>query len=134
VSNGEYNPIPQTEDQAKVESLIKEMGDNQAKRHGMDHGSFLATSAGMATAFLAMNKVFGPIFDVSEDEAGDMEMSDYRASQLSNQFIFDDQTHFGRAVRRSILVAAFQLHNPERVPRSEQNGRVHEVRLHPLVD
>jgi hypothetical protein len=101
VSNGEYNPIPQTEDQAKVESLIKEMGDNQAKRHGMDHGSFLATSAGMATAFLAMNKVFGPIFDVSEDEAGDMEMSDYRASQLSNQFIFDDQTHFGRAVRLS---------------------------------
>jgi hypothetical protein len=96
VSNGEYNPLPQTEDQAKVESLIKEMGDYQAKRHGMDRRSFLATSAGMATAFLAMNKVFGPVFDVSDAEAGDMEMSDYRAAQLSNQFIFDDQTHFIR--------------------------------------
>jgi hypothetical protein len=40
--------------------------------------------------------VFGPVFDVSEAEAGDMEMSDYRAAQLSNQFIFDDQTHFVR--------------------------------------
>ncbi|HUU73894.1 MAG TPA: amidohydrolase family protein [Burkholderiales bacterium] len=96
VSNGEYNPLPQTADQAKVEGLIKEMGDYQAKRHGMDRRSFLATSAGMATAFLAMNKVFGPVFDVSEAEAGDMEMSDYRAKQLSNQFIFDDQTHFIR--------------------------------------
>ena len=96
VSNGEYNPLPQTGDQVKVENLIKEMGDYQAKRHGMDRRSFLASSAGMATAFLAMNKVFGPVFDVSEAEAGDMEMSDYRAAQLSNQFIFDDQTHFIR--------------------------------------
>ena len=96
VSNGEYNPLPQTDDQAKVEGLIKEMGDYQAQRNGMDRRSFLATSAGMATAFLAMNKVFGPVFDVSEAEAGDMEMSAYRAAQLSNQFIFDDQTHFIR--------------------------------------
>ena len=96
VSNGEYNPLPQTEDQKKVEGLIKEMADYQAKRHGMDRRRFLATSAGMATAFLAMNKVFGPIFDVSEAEAADMQMSNYRAAQLSNQFIFDDQTHFIR--------------------------------------
>ena len=37
----------------------------------MDRRRFLATSAGMATAFLAMNKVFGPIFNVSEAEAAD---------------------------------------------------------------
>ncbi|HZR03067.1 MAG TPA: amidohydrolase family protein [Burkholderiales bacterium] len=96
VSNGEYNPLPQTEAQAKVEALIKEMADVQAKRHGMDRRRFLQTSAGMATAFVAMNKVFGPVFDVSEAEAHDMEMSDYRAKQLANQFIFDDQTHFVR--------------------------------------
>ena len=96
VSNGEYNPIPQTEKQAQVEALIKEMADTQAKRHGMDRRTFLATNAGMATAFLAMNKVFGPVFDVTEAEAGDMEMSDYRRSQLAGQFIFDDQTHFIR--------------------------------------
>jgi predicted TIM-barrel fold metal-dependent hydrolase len=96
VSNGEYNPLPQTEHQKKVEGLIKEMGDHHSKKHGMDRRKFLTTSAGMATAFLAMNKVFGPVFDVSEAEAGDMEMSEYRAAQLSNQFIFDDQTHFIR--------------------------------------
>jgi len=96
VSNGEYNPLPQTEQQRQVEGLIKEMADVQAKRHGMDRREFLATSAGMATAFLAMNKVFGPVFDVTEAEAGDMEMSNYRAAQLSGQFIFDDQTHFIR--------------------------------------
>jgi predicted TIM-barrel fold metal-dependent hydrolase len=96
VSNGEYNPLPQTEQQAKVEALIKEMADMHAKKHGMDRRRFLQTSAGMATAFVAMNKVFGPIFDVSEAEAADMEMSDYRAKQLSGQFIFDDQTHFIR--------------------------------------
>ncbi len=96
VSNGEYNPLPQTEQQAKVEALIKEMADIQAKRHGIDRRRFLQTSAGMATAFLAMNKVFGPVFDVSEAEAADMEMSEYRRKQLANQFIFDDQTHFIR--------------------------------------
>jgi predicted TIM-barrel fold metal-dependent hydrolase len=96
VSNGEYNPLPQTPDQKKVEGLIKELADVQAKRHNMDRRRFLATSAGMATAFLAMNKVFGPIFNVSEAEAADMEMSAYRAKQLSGQFIFDDQTHFIR--------------------------------------
>ncbi|MCE2897635.1 MAG: amidohydrolase family protein [Betaproteobacteria bacterium] len=96
VSNGEYNPLPQTEQQRQVEGLIKEMADVQAKRHGMDRRTFLATSAGMATAFAAMNKVFGPVFDVADAEAHDMEMSAYRAGQLANQFIFDDQTHFIR--------------------------------------
>jgi uncharacterized protein len=96
VSNGEYNPLPQTEDQKKVEGLIKDLADVQAKRHNMDRRRFLASSAGMATAFLAMNKVFGPVWKVSEAEAADMEMSAYRASQLANQFIFDDQTHFIR--------------------------------------
>ena len=96
VSNGEYNPLPQTEKQAKVEALIKEMADVQAKRHNIDRRRFLQTSAGMATAFLAMNKVFGPIWDVSDAEAADMEMSEYRRKQLSSQFIFDDQTHFIR--------------------------------------
>ncbi len=96
VSNGEYNPLPQTEDQRKVEGLIKEMGDYHAKKHGMSRRNFLTTSAGMATAFLAMNQVFGPIFSAREAEAADMQMSDRRAAQLKNQFIFDDQTHFIR--------------------------------------
>ncbi len=96
VSNGEYNPLPQTEQQAQVESLIKEISDVEAKRHGIDRRQFLASSAGMATAFYAMNKVFGPVFDVTEAEAKDMDMAKDRAKSLSSQFIFDDQTHFIR--------------------------------------
>ena len=96
VSNGEYNPLPQTEDQKKG----RESDQGTRRRSGQtpQHGPapFLASSAGMATAFLAMNKVFGPVWDVSEAEAADMEMSKYRAAQLSHQFIFDDQTHFVR--------------------------------------
>ena len=96
VSNGEYNPLPQTEKQRQVEALIKEMGDANAKRNGMDRRRFLATSAGMATAFLAMNKVFGPVWDVTEAEAADTDAAQERAGKYAKQFIFDDQTHFVR--------------------------------------
>lgn len=96
VSNGEYNPLPQTDKQSQVEELIKEFGDAQAKRLNMSRRSFLATSAGMASAFLAMNKVFGPHFAVSAAEAATPEMADERAKKLAGQFIFDDQTHFVR--------------------------------------
>jgi uncharacterized protein len=96
VSNGEYNPLPQTSQQKQVEGLIKEYGDKYAKRAGMDRRTFLTTASGMATAFLAMNKVYGPIWDVSEAEAADQDMAEDRAKKLSKQFIFDDQTHFVR--------------------------------------
>lgn len=96
VSNGEYNPLPQTAKQKQVEELIKQMGDKQAKRHGMDRRSFLASASGMATAFLAMNAVFGPIFNVNEAEAADMDAAMDRKSTFKGQFIFDDQTHFIR--------------------------------------
>ncbi len=62
----------------------------------MDRRSFLKSASGMAAAFLAMNKVFGPVWDVSEAEAADRDMADERAKRLSKQFIFDDQTHFVR--------------------------------------
>jgi hypothetical protein len=96
VSNGEYNPLPQTAQQKQVEELIKEMGDTQAKRYGIDRRTFLASAAGMATAFLAMNKVHGPLFDVSEAEAANMDAAGDRKSTFKGQFIFDDQTHFIR--------------------------------------
>ena len=96
VSSGEYNPMPQTKQQARVENLIMEMADTQGRRHNMDRRRFLTTSAGMATAFLAMNKVFGPIFDVTEAQAADVELSESRRKLLSNQFIFDVHTHFVR--------------------------------------
>ena len=94
VSSGEYNPPPQTDQQRRVEGLIKELADQQALRLKVDRRRFLASSAGMAMAFLAMNKVFGPIFGVSEAEARDLDVAAERAKGLSGQFIFDVQTHF----------------------------------------
>ena len=96
VSNGEYNPAPQTEKQRQVEGLIKEYSEKYAKYHGVDRRTFLQSASGFAAAFLAMNKVFGPVFEVSEAEAKDRDMADERAKRLSGQFIFDDQTHFVR--------------------------------------
>ena len=96
VSNGEYNPMPQTEKQRQVEGLIKEYADKYSKYHGVDRRRFLKSASGFAAAFLAMNKVFGPVFEVSEAEAADRDMADERAKRLSGQFIFDDQTHFVR--------------------------------------
>jgi hypothetical protein len=60
----------------------------------MDRRHFLRTSCGMAAAFVAMNHVFGNLFDVSEAEAADPERAADRAKSLQGQFIFDDQTHF----------------------------------------
>ena len=96
VSNGEYNPLPQTDKQKQVEGRIKELADQYAHKLNMDRRSFLKTSSGMAVAFLAMNEVFGPVWNVSEAEAADTDVSDARAMALKKQFIFDDQTHFVR--------------------------------------
>jgi hypothetical protein len=96
VSNGEYNPLPQTAEQKQVEGRIKELADKYAKKLNMDRRRFLRTSSGMAVAFLAMNEVFGPVWMVSEAEAADTDMSNARAKALKKQFIFDDQTHFVR--------------------------------------
>ncbi len=96
VSNGEFNPLPQTRDQRRVETRVKDLATDLSRRHGMGRRQFLASSAGMAAAFLAMNEVFGAIFDVSPAEAQTPGVADARASALAGQFIFDDQTHFVR--------------------------------------
>ena len=94
ISNGEFSPLPQTSEQKKVEGLIKEWADKHAKRQGMSRRKFLGTAAGMATAFLAMNEVFGPVFSVNAAEAAEPDRSAARAAILRDQFILDDQTHF----------------------------------------
>ena len=94
VSNGEFDPLPQTADQKRVEARIKDKADRFGKRLGLNRRQFLATGCGMAAAFLAMNEVYGPVFKVSEAEASEPSMSEARARELLNQFIFDVQTHF----------------------------------------
>jgi uncharacterized protein len=96
VSNGEFNPLPQTREQQRVETRIKEMAEQLGPRHGMSRRGFLASSAGMAAAFLAMNEVFGPLFEVTAAEAQQPGVAAARADGLAGQFIFDVQTHFVR--------------------------------------
>ncbi len=96
VSNGEFNPPPQTQEQRRVESRIDALAGDLAPRHGLSRRQFLASSAGMAAAFLAMNDVFGPVFDVNRAEAATPGLADARAQALAGQLIVDAQTHFVR--------------------------------------
>jgi predicted TIM-barrel fold metal-dependent hydrolase len=94
ISNGEFNPLPQTAQQQQVEARIKELADTHGAKLGLDRRQFLRSSCGLAAAFVAMNNVFGKLFDVSEAEAADPMKAAERAEAVKNQFIFDDQTHF----------------------------------------
>src|SRR5712692_6470747 len=91
VSNGEFNPLPQTREQRRLETRITSMADALSRKHGMNRRRFLASSAGMAAAFLAMNDVFGHVFDVSPAEAATPGVADERARALAGQFILDAQ-------------------------------------------
>src|SRR6266851_5707361 len=68
VSNEEFIPRPQTREQKQVEHLIGEMADQKSRKLGMDRRAFMATPMGLATCFLASNKVFGNNFEVDEEE------------------------------------------------------------------
>src|SRR5919109_1443049 len=96
VSNGEYNPLPQTRDQRRVEARIGQLAEELSPRHGLSRRAFLASSAGMAAAFVAMNDVFGPLFEVTRAEAQQPGVAAQRAGALAGQFIVDVQTHFVR--------------------------------------
>src|SRR5438094_4950620 len=54
------------------------------------------TRAGMVVGCIAMNDVFGTVFEVSRAEAATQGVDDLRAQALSGQFIVDCQTHFVR--------------------------------------
>ncbi len=94
ISNGEFNPSPQTEQQLKVEARIKQMADELGKKQGLNRRQFLTSAAGMAAAFLAMNEVFGPTVVVNAAEVAEPDRALARADSLKDQFIFDDQVHF----------------------------------------
>jgi hypothetical protein len=96
VSSDEFMPSPQTPRQRRVEVRVKELGDALAKRHGMTRRRFLATASGMAAAFVAMNEVYGTLYDVSAAEAQTPDMAKERADGLAKQFVMDCHTHFLR--------------------------------------
>ncbi len=96
MSNGEFGPSPQTGRQRDVENCIKDKADTFARRHGVSRRAFLASAAGMAAAFAAMNEVYGPLFGVDAAEADEPDAAAARIEALSSQFIVDLHTHFIR--------------------------------------
>jgi predicted TIM-barrel fold metal-dependent hydrolase len=96
VSNGEYLPPRQSATQRKVEARINQLADLNARRLGLSRRQFFRTGCGMAAAFLAMNEIYGNVFQVTPAEARDTDLAQARAQGLAGQFVFDVQTHFVR--------------------------------------
>jgi predicted TIM-barrel fold metal-dependent hydrolase len=97
VSNEEFVPPPQTREQAAVDHRLRVLAAREARRLGISRREFLASSGGMAAAFLAMNAVFGPYFDVLAAETTEPAATAERWPKVP--FIFDVQTHHVAAGR-----------------------------------
>jgi uncharacterized protein len=96
ISNGEFNPLPQNAQQREVEARIKELADTNGHRLGLDRRKFLRSACGMAAAFVAMNEVYGRVFDVETAEAAQPDAAIARTKAYAGQFVLDDQLHFVR--------------------------------------
>ena len=96
VSSDEFLPIAQTERQKQVEARMNALGDEYGRRNGLSRRRFFQTAAGMTTAFVAMNEVYGPIYGASPAEAKSVDLAQARADGLKDQFIMDVHTHFLR--------------------------------------
>src|SRR5258708_16986281 len=96
VSSDEYFPSPQTREQKEVEARLVALADGLAKKQGVTRRRFFQTAAGMAASFMAMNQVYGALFDATPAEAATPELAEERARALSGQFVMDTHTHFLR--------------------------------------
>ena len=96
VSSDEFMPVPQTERQKQVEARMNALADDHGRRNGMSRRRFFQTAAGMATAFVAMNEVYGPLYGAAPAEARSVDFAQARADTLKDQFIMDVHTHFLR--------------------------------------
>src|SRR5262249_28694952 len=110
VSNEEFIPRPQNTKQRQVKRLIGEMAEERARKLGMDRRVFMASSMGLATAFLASNKVYGRYWDVDEIETFDPAATEEKWPK-GEYFIFDVQTHFTNGIR--IVIGSNNLRNME---------------------
>lgn len=96
VSSEEYLPPPQTAQQKKVEHTLLDMADGVAKKLNVSRRRFFQTAAGMAMSFVAMNKVYGEVFDATLREATEQDVAEKRAAAMSREFVMDTHTHFLR--------------------------------------
>src|SRR4029078_2310457 len=102
VSSDEFYPDPQNERQREVAGRLLAMADDLGGKQGLDRRRFFQTAAGMAASFVAMNEVYGPLFEVSKAEAATPAMAQERAASLKDPFIMDMHTHFLRDDTRNM--------------------------------
>ncbi len=100
VSSDEYLPVPQSEKQREVEARLKELSDGLAKRQGQSRRRFFQTAAGMAASFVAMNQVFGRLFEASLAEAATPELAEQRAQALCQATRVGWQVRLEQGARR----------------------------------
>jgi len=100
VSNEEFTPRPQNARQKQVEHLTGEMAEANARRVGLSRRDYMRTSMGLATCFLAANRVYGNYWEVDEAEAYEPAATAEKYPK-GEYFIFDVQAHFtnGQALR-----------------------------------
>jgi predicted TIM-barrel fold metal-dependent hydrolase len=130
VSNGEYMPEPQTRQQKHVEHRIKELADEAAKKLGISRRSFLSQSGGMAASFIAMNEVYGKMFDVSHEEMFEPEAY-AKSGPPRDLFVLDDQLHIVRSSRggpgsalRDLAAGRHTTNNPDDLP--DELGQINQ--------
>ncbi|MBA2251652.1 MAG: amidohydrolase family protein [Nitrospirales bacterium] len=116
VSNEEFPPLPQTEEQCRVEQALATLGERASHQLGISRRKFLKTTGGMAAAFVAMNSVFGRFFEVRDVEL--MEAAAFAEQGGDPYFIFDVQTHY--------VSAGYD-------PRDEESDRKGAVTKHGLL-
>jgi uncharacterized protein len=120
ISNGEYMPAPQTDQQRRVEARLTELADTASRKLGIGRRQFLAGSGGMAAALLAMNDVYGAFFNISEVELYEA-AAFAQAAPPRDLFVFDDQLHMVRGSRSSPAALRAIAQGPTSAPRVKAN-------------
>lgn len=101
VSNEEFIPRPQTERQKQIEDLTMEWGTRNAKKLGLSRRAYMASSMGIATAFLATNCVAKKdVWEVSEEEQFDPAAVEAKLTggKKGKYFVMDVQAHFSNGI------------------------------------
>jgi hypothetical protein len=97
LSTEEFIPRPQSEKQKQVEYLIGQMAEEKSKKLGMDRRTFMASAMGLATCFVASNKVWGKVWEVDEVETMD-EAAHAEHLPKGEYFVMDVQMHFTNGI------------------------------------
>ena len=127
VSNEEYAPLPPTMEQQRVAHRLREMSRDHAKALGVTRRQFLGSSCGMAAAFLVMNEVFGPVFDVRPVEAWEAAATVERPPL--GPFVFDVQTHHVAAPRSTPSILRLRSIGRRLNPDLGDSPRMHDLSL-----